>query len=140
MVTQWINLPRPLLVGGPAEPYLVNEVRLSELRDFVTAAGATWVTVDIASVDGTGAVIDALKSRLPFPDWCASSWDSMEDAFEEIRQSWSFPLVVTVQGLRSTLEKRPHVGLEVVLRLSELCHAFSVAGDQLTVVYVDLWP
>jgi hypothetical protein len=85
-------------------------------------------------------MIDAMKSVLPFPDWCASSWDSIDDAFEEIRQSWSFPLVIAVRGLRTILETRPHLGLEVVLRLSELGRAFSIAGDQLTVIYVaDRW-
>lgn len=85
-------------------------------------------------------MIDALKSVLPFPDWCASSWDSIEDAFEEIRQGWSFPLVIAVRGLRPTLETRPHLALEVVVRLSELARALSVAGDQLIVVYVaDHW-
>lgn len=140
VVSRWIDLPRTLLVEGPSEPYLVTEERLPELRKFVTGANATWATVDVASATGTGAMIDALKSVLPFPDWCASSWDSIEDAFEEIRQGWSFPLVIAVRGLRSTLETRPHLGLEVVVRLSELGHAFSVAGDQLTVIYVaDRW-
>ncbi|TFC22110.1 hypothetical protein E3O55_19025 [Cryobacterium sp. MDB1-18-2] len=139
IVSQWIDLPRALLAAGPAEPYLVTEERSSELFEFLNAAGATWVTVDVASAAGTGAVIDALKSRLPFPDWCASSWDSLENAFEEIRQSWSFPLVIVFRGLCSALETRPHLGLEVVVRLSELCQAFSVAGDQVTVIYVDRW-
>jgi hypothetical protein len=83
-----------------------------------------------------GAVIDSLKRVLPFPEWCGSSWDSIEDAFEEIRQGWDFPLVVAVRGLRSALELRPHLGLEVTIRLSELSRAFSISGHQLSVIYV----
>jgi hypothetical protein len=100
------------------------------------AAGATWREVNISDATYVGAVVDGLKGVLPFPDWCGSSWDSIYDAFEELHQSWSFPLVVAVRGLRSMLEVRPHLGLEVVIRLSELSRAFSTVGDQLIVLYI----
>ena len=137
MVSRWIDLPQGLLAFGRVEPYLIQERRVIEVRDYAVAEGATWVTVDITDTAATAAVIDAVKAVLPFPDWCASSWDSIDDAFDEIRQGWRFPCVLEVRGLRSTLANRPHLGLEAVVRLSELRRAFSVAGDQLTVLYVD---
>lgn len=137
MVSRWIDLPQGLLAFGRAEPHLVYEQHIMEARDFAVAAGATWVTVDITDAADTTSVIVALKDVLPFPDWCASSWDSIDDAFDEIRQAWRFPCVLEVRGLRSTLRNRPHLGLEAVVRLSELRRAFSVAGDQLAVLYMD---
>lgn len=140
VMSRWLDWPRALLAEGPAEPYLVVEERLTELRRLSMAADATWTTVDVANASDVGAVIDTLKLVLPFPDWCGSSWDSIADAFEEIRQSWSFPLIIAVGGLNSMLESRPHLALETVLRLSELGQAVSSTGDQLTVFYVaDKW-
>lgn len=134
---RWIELPQRLLAGGPAEPYLVQSERLSDLRGFAIDHGATWVDLAMAGVLDSGGAIRELKTVLPFPEWCASSWDSVADAFEEIRGSWTFPLVIAVHGLRHALETHSHVGLEVVIRLSELARAMSVEGDQLIVFYVD---
>jgi hypothetical protein len=125
------------LLVSRGEPYLVQESRLSEVRRYLFSVRATSVDVEIGGVNGVGAVVDALKVVLPFPDWCASGWDSIEDAFEEIRQGWSFPLVVVVHGLRSVLDKNPHLAFETVIRMSWLSHAFSTAGDQMMVTYVD---
>lgn len=119
-----------------SEPYLVVDARLAELRDFAKSVEASYATVDVTEAEDAGAVIDSLKRVLVFPDWCGSSWDSIDDAFEELRQAWRFPLILTVEGLRSLIGRRPHLAMQVVLRLSELSHAFSIAGDQLAVVYV----
>ena len=76
------------------------------------------------------------KDALPFPDWCASGWDSIDDAFEELRQAWTFPLVVMVHGLNALLGRKPHTAFQTLIRLSDLSHSFSVASDQLIVAYV----
>lgn len=136
MVSTWFALPpMPLLVSA-AEPYLVLESRLADFRDYLSSTLARTVDVEIGSASDVVGVIDALKAVLPFPDWCGSSWDSVEDAFEEIRQAWSFPLVILVHGLRSLMGGKPHLALEVAIRMSGLSHAFSVAGDQLVIAYV----
>ncbi len=135
VVGRWLELPVALLAGGRAEPYLVAEGRVREFRDHVVGVGATWREVDIGNAASVGAVVDGLKGVLPFPDWCGSGWDSIEDAFEELRQGWRFPVVVAVRGLRLMLATRPHLGLEVAIRLSELSRAFSVSGDQFIVIY-----
>jgi hypothetical protein len=136
MVSRWIQLPSSPVVLERSEPYLVMDARLDELRDFAKSVEASYASVDVTEADDAGSVIDALKQVLAFPDWCASSWDSIDDAFEELRQGWRFPLILAVEGLRSLVGRRPHLAMQVVLRLSELSHAFSVAGDQLVVVYV----
>lgn len=135
VLSRWIQLPSPIILER-SEPLLAVESRLTELVEFAQNEGATLVTIDVTSATDPRTVIDGLKAVLRFPDWCGSSWDSIEDAFEELRQGWSFPLILVVRGLRSVLEDRPHLGLQVVIRFSELSHAFSVAGDQLAVVYV----
>jgi hypothetical protein len=136
VVSAWFPLPPAPLLVEAAEPYLVLQSRLDEFRGYLASVRARSVDMEIGVARDSAAVIDALKAVLPFPDWCGSSWDSIEDAFEEIRQEWSFPLVVVVHGLESLIERKPHLALEVVLRMSGLSHAFSVAGDQLMVSYV----
>ena len=132
----WIPLPPAPVLADPAEPYLILESRLDDFRSYISAAPARSVDVDFGSTNDVTEVIDALKAVLPFPDWCGSNWDAIEDAFEDIRQEWSFPLVIVAHGLSSLIGRKPHLALEVVLRMSGLSHAFSVAGDQLMVTYV----
>jgi hypothetical protein len=120
VLSRWIQLPSSPIVLERSEPLLAEEARLEEVVEFAQTDGATLVTVDIASSTDSRAVIDGMKAVLRFPDWCGSSWDSIEDAFEELRQAWSFPLVLVVRGLRRVLEDRPHLGLQVVIRLSQL--------------------
>jgi len=136
VVSTWFPLPPVPLLVDAAEPYLVLESRLDDFRGYLASVRARTVDVEIGGVSDVTAVVGALKTVLPFPDWCGSSWDSIEDAFEEIRQGWSFPLVVVVHGLRSLIDRKPHLALEVVIRMSGLSHAFSVADDQMMVTYV----
>ncbi len=136
MVSAWVPLPPAPLLVDTAEPYLVLESRLDDFKGYLSSVRARTVEVEIGGASDATAVVGALKAVLPFPDWCGSSWDSIEDAFEEIRQGWSFPLVVVVHGLKSLIDRKPHLALEVVLRMSGLSHAFSVAGDQMMVTYV----
>lgn len=127
--------PAPLLVDA-AEPYLVLESRLDELGSYLASAGAKVADVEIGDAGDVAMVIGALKAVLPFPDWCGSNWDSLEDAFEELRERWSFPLVIVVHGLEPLIARKPHLALEVVIRMSALSQAFSSAGEQLMVCYV----
>jgi hypothetical protein len=136
IVNAWFPLPPTPILVDSAEPYLIPESRLDDFRSYISSAQARSVDVDFGSANDVAAVIDALKAVLPFPDWCGSNWDSIEDAFDDIRQEWSFPLVIVAHGLSSLIDRKVHLALEVVLRMSGLSHAFSVAGDQLMVTYV----
>lgn len=139
-MSRWIDIPRTFFAGGASKPYLVTEEHVPALREFVTSSGAGWASIDLSIATDVAAAINCLKDVLKFPDWCASSWDSIEDAFEEIRQGWHFPLVVAIGGLRPLLNTDPQVGLDVVVHLSQLSEAFSIAGDQFTLVYIaDRW-
>lgn len=55
VMSRWLDWPRALLAEGPAEPYLVVEERLTELRRLSMAADATWTTVDVANASDVGA-------------------------------------------------------------------------------------
>lgn len=135
-MSAWIpRPPAPLLVAA-AEPYLVPESRLDELGSYLASVAAKVVDVEIGGAGDVAAVIGALKAVLPFPDWCGSNWDSIEDAFDELREGWSFPLVIVIHGLEPLLARKPHLALEVVIRMSGLSQAFSSAGEQLMVCYV----
>lgn len=139
-MSRWIDIPKAFFAGSPSMPHLVIEQRVLGLRDFVTSSDGTWAAVDLSKATDVSMAIDSMKRVLPFPEWCASSWDSIDDAFEEIRRGWTFPLVIAVDGLRPMVERQPHLGLNIVIHLNGLSQAFSVAGDQLTVVYVaDRW-
>lgn len=136
MVSKWFPLPSQLLMDL-AEPYLLSGSRLDEFRDYISSVQASSVTISLDDTRSASDVIDSFKSVLKFPDWCGSSWDSIEDSFEEIRQETDFPMVVIIHGLKALTETRPHLAFEVVLRLSELSQAFSAVGDQFMAVYVD---
>jgi hypothetical protein len=118
-----------------AEPYLISQSSLDDFRRYVSSVQARSVEVDFGSANDVAAVIDALKTVLPFPDWCGSNWDAIEDAFDDLRQEWSFPLVIIAHGLSSLIDRKPHLAFEVVLRISGLSQAFSTVGDQLMVIY-----
>ena len=136
LVNAWFPLPPAPILVDSAEPYLIPESRLDDFRSYIASAQASSVEVDFGSAIDVAGVIDALKTVLPFPDWCGSNWDSIEDAFDDIREEWSFPLVIVARGLSSLIDRKPHLAFEVVLRMSGLSQAFSTAGDQLLVTYV----
>lgn len=133
-MSDWITLPSPPLLH-PSAPLLIRSSDVDDLRQVLTER-ASLVEIDVSEAVSTADVIGALKDVLPFPSWCGSSWDSVDDAFAEIRDGWSFPLVIVAYGLRSLLARQPHLALESVIRLHELSGAFSTAGDQFVVVFV----
>lgn len=135
-MSEWFTLPGAPVLMSSAQPYLVAPEMLGEFEFTVAEHALKRVEVDVASASTTADVIDRLKEVLAFPEWCASTWDSIEDAFEEIRMEWHFPLIVVMDGTDSLVVRSPHLALETVVRLSELSRAFSTAGDQLMVVYV----
>jgi hypothetical protein len=131
----WISLPPAPTLSTHSAPLLVEDARLDDLRRYVDGHGAERVEIDISRATVTDDVVGAMREVLTFPTWCGSSWDSIDDAFAEIRDAWRFPLVMVVHGLEALLKDRRHVGLETVLRLHELEQGFSRAGDQLVVVF-----
>lgn len=133
----WIALPREKFLTGPAEPYLADESAIAELREMAESQGANWRHIDVRGVRNSGDVIDRLKTVLPFPGWCGSGWDSIDDAFDELREMWPFPLFVQISEMQWLLAENPHAGMQTAIRLDELSRSFSRAGDQLTVVYSD---
>jgi hypothetical protein len=128
-------MPSAPLLLNPSAPRLVEGDRLGDFRQYVNDHDAERVEIDISSATSAVDVIGAMKDVLTFPSWCGSGWDSIDDAFAEIRAAWRFPLVMVVHGLEALLDGRRHVGLETVLRLHELEQAFSTAGDQFVVVF-----
>jgi hypothetical protein len=135
-MSDWIDYPEPPLVISRASPLLVEAGRLDEVAVRITGAGAGRVDVLVADVANGFEMIEALKAVLPFPEWCGSSWDSVEDAFDELRAAWSFPLLLVIRGYDLLLDSHQHVALETAIRLHELEQALSVAGDQLIVAFV----
>jgi barstar (barnase inhibitor) len=118
------------------EPFLVAESRIGELRVYAQSLGANLFDVDVREAPDTWRVIEALKDALQFPSWCGSSWDSIHDAFGELSEAWPFPVVLLIDGFSELLERRTHLALEIVVRLSGLSHAFSSKGQQLMIIYV----
>ena len=136
MTNDWITLPGPPIREEQGEPYLVRESERGRLLEHLSAAGAGVVEVDLGDADNAVDVLGALKEVLEFPSWCGSGWDSIFDAFSELREAWSFPLAIVVLGLPKLLVKQPHLALNTVLGLSRFCEEFSIAGDQLVVFYL----
>jgi hypothetical protein len=139
-MSNWITVSDIVPIRDRAEPYLIESAVILQLRDAASAHSADVRVVQIEDAASAADVVDALKAALPFPDWCGSGWDSVEDAFEDIRQLWRFPLIVVVDGLQPLSSTRQHLALQTVIRLGELSRAFSIAGDQLAVLYSgDSW-
>jgi len=140
VTTTWIALPGSPTLEERSEPYLVRVNEGASLRRYLASSGASVVEVDIGGAGSVVDVIAALKAVLPFPSWCGSGWDSLDDAFPELRAAWTLPLAIVVVGLPRVIAEKPHVGLNTVLGLSRLCEAFSIAGDQVVVFYLcDSW-
>lgn len=135
-MSRWIQIPVRDFFVGPSVPYLIVEDRLRDFLAFLSSNTVRYVEIDLNQISDTIGVITTLKENLYFPDWCGSNWDSIDDAFEEIRRGWELPLVLVIRGMWALIHKVPYVGLQVILRLQKLAGAFSTAGDQFTVVYV----
>jgi hypothetical protein len=133
--SEWIQIPPPPLLRAKSVPYLVDDGMVPHARRYFQDAGAHWFDIDIAAATTVSDVIDAIRSVLPFPSWAASGWDSVEDAFEEIRAGWTFPLVLACHGLPALLHGNPHLALETNIRLDGLQNAFSIVKDQFVVLY-----
>ena len=132
-MTDWIPLPDLLFGEATSEPFLVSTGRTDAWVDFYRLHGAALSYVDVGKVRSAGEAVDSLRTVLSFPAWCGSSWDSIEDAFSELCAEWSFPILVVVRGLPELLASETRIGLELVIRLSSLCSAFSQIGKQLVV-------
>ena len=133
-MSDWITLPSPPLLH-PSVPLLIQSTDVDDLRQVLAEHDSSLLEVDVSEAISAADVIGALKGVLPFQTWCGSSWDSVDDAFAEIRDGWSFPLVTMAHGLRPLLDRAPDLALESVIRLHELSGAFSAGGDQFVVVF-----
>ncbi|WP_291377442.1 hypothetical protein [Demequina sp.] len=136
MVADWFDLPGPPILEERAEPWLVHSSQVSNLHKYLVSVGASVVEVRIGNARSVVDVVGALKEVLEFPRWCGSGWDSIDDAFEELRAAWPLPLGIVVRGLPELLAGWPHLALETVLGLSRLSKGFGVEGDQVLVFYV----
>jgi hypothetical protein len=89
----------------------------------------------VAEADHSSRVIEAMKAVLEFPDWCASSWDSIDDAFEELHEAWKFPLLMIFRGFDELLAAHRHLALQTTIQIHDLKDAFAKDEDQLIVVF-----
>jgi hypothetical protein len=114
---------------------LIEASEVPKLRRYAATEGAHLAEIDVSGASDSAGVIGAMKVALPFPTWCGSSWDSIDDAFDELRSSWHLPLVLVVGGYDRLLAAHQHLGLETVIRFHELAQAFSAVKEQLIVVF-----
>jgi hypothetical protein len=136
VTNNWIELPGSPTPEERSEPYFVRATEAANLRRYLTSAGASVFEIDIGDSRNLVDVFVSLKDVLQFPSWCGSGWDSVHDAFSELRAVWPLPLAIVVVGLPRLMAERRHLALNTVLGLSGLCEEFSIAGDQVLVFYV----
>jgi hypothetical protein len=132
-MSRWIDYPSPPLVHSRAHPLLVESHRLEQLEAHFR--GATRADVEVAGAVDTSRVIEAMKAVLEFPDWCGSSWDSVDDVYEELHEAWKFPLLMVFRGFDQLLREHQHLALETTIQIDDLRRAFSKDGDQLIPVF-----
>lgn len=134
-MTAWTPGPLPPVVLARSSPMLVASGQLEALRRYAEDAGLRYVEADVSGAADTVGLIGAIRSVLPFPEWCGSGWDSIDDAFDELRTAWTFPLLLVLTGYDELLTRRQHLALEASLRLHELSDAFSRVEEQLMVAF-----
>ena len=139
MTPGWITPPHELFLAKSA-PYLAPKSNRAQLREEFEKQGARVWDVDIGPTRSLLEFFAEFRRVVRLPEWCAYGWDSLYDAFEELRANNEFPMALLIVGLRDLLDSSTHLGLEVVLRLEELTTALSTRGDQMVVIYLgDLW-
>jgi hypothetical protein len=122
-------------VRGEDPLEIASETR-SALLALSRREGWTCVEIDVAKAFTTIDLFDLLKEVLWFPSWCGSGWDSMFDAAVELREAWSFPMVLLVTGRRGMLSNDLHAGVNHVLYLDEVAASYTANGAPFDVVYV----
>jgi hypothetical protein len=132
-MSRWIDYPAPPLINGRGYPLLVEAHRLEPLVAHFHRAKR--VDVEVAGATDTSRVIEAMKAVLEFPDWCGSSWDSVDDCYEELHDAWKFPLLMIFRGFDQVLREHQHLALETTIQIDELRQAFSKDEDQLIPVF-----
>ena len=130
-----MSLPGQPFLAARSEPFLLGTWTADDFAAHASARRAECVMVDVARATTTADVIDALKAELEFPDWCASEWDSVNDAFEELRSAWPSPLALLVRGADRLIMRNPQLALSTVVRLDELSQALGRARGELVVAY-----
>ncbi len=134
-MTGWIQPPRPPLVQLPYEPYLATNEMKAVLLGQMRSAGATIAEIDVASARDERDVIESMRRVLPIPEWCGSTWDSLDDAFSELSENWAFPVVIMLTGYDRQLEQHPHAAINAAIFLTRLSSAFSLIKKQLVLTY-----
>src|SRR4051812_25127909 len=108
-MSDWIPVPHILQLADKAEPYLIDMSMVDQLRLLASSEGAEFCYVNLDTAQSAGGVIDAIRTVLPLPEWCASNWDSIDEAFNDIRRMWTFPCFLVVGGLPHVMSKRAHL-------------------------------
>lgn len=135
MAERWIPLPAVPPLLSTSAPLMVPTAASDAVRAHVSSAGARLGDLSLDHVTTTVEFFEPLRQILSFPEWCGSGWDSVDDAFEEIRAASSFPCFVLVNSIQELFSREPHLALAIVVRLSELQGAFATSGDQFVVIY-----
>lgn len=100
MMGRWVQFTTTPFLVDRTEPFLMQSSSMGQLARFAHAEAVTLRHLDISSARSVVEVIEGMKAVLTFPEWCGSSWDSIDDAFEEIKAGWTFPLVLVIGGPR----------------------------------------
>lgn len=132
----WIDLPASGLIAERSQPYFLREVDLPAAAGLLPSHGQL-IVADVRGSKSALEVIEALKAVLPFPDWCGSSWDSIDDASPDLLEAWPFPLIVVIEGLPELWANSRHLAVQTVIRLSDISDSFSALGKQVVLAYVE---
>jgi hypothetical protein len=133
MTHEWLQPPLTDL----AQPYVASFTEKQRLDNFFSESGATLVEFDLTEIRTITDWFVQMRRSLPYPDWAGGGWDSLDDAFQEVAESWPFPLVFSFVGIASPTGDDLRVLLEVTLRIGELQRNMSMVGRQLIPVYYE---
>lgn len=133
-MSSWI--PAPSFMVKPSAPFLLDAERVGEFRAHVARHDGDFAAVDVSVARSSNGLLEAVRGVLAVPAWCGNSWDSIDDAAEEIEAELDFPYALCLLAFDVLLVSHPALALETVVRMSELQQSFSANGNQLMVVFV----
>lgn len=136
-MSEWVQLRDESWVDSVAPPRVMVASAVGEGVQRLGHLGVKVHIMEVGHAASTFDVVTELRRVLPLPTWCGSSWDSVDDAFEEMRHRLIFPAALIVDGASILIDSNLRLGLETVVRLNELERAFAVASEQMLVFFVN---
>ncbi|MCU1510081.1 MAG: hypothetical protein JWQ12_2346 [Glaciihabitans sp.] len=136
MLVPWVKPPTEFFYAR-TRPYLAEHGSKQRADSYFSDAGVTQVVFDLTEIHTVIDWFEHMRASLPYPGWAGGGWDSLNDVFEEIADSWPFPLVFSFVGIASPSGEQLRLLLQLVLTMGRLEDDLATMGKQLIPVFYE---